>query len=567
MSRKIVVIGGVAGGASAAARVRRLDEQAEIIIFEKGPHVSFSNCALPYFLSKTIQKAENLVLLTPNDFKKQYNILAKTSHEVLAIDHEKKEVTVLDQQQQVTFTENYDELILSPGAKPIRPEAIQGSNGENVFTVRNVGDIQALDRYLFESQAKRVTVVGGGFVGLEIAENLVEAGFQITIVESQAHLLKNLDEDFAQLVHKQIVDHKISLVLDTTVTKITNETIELTNGKTFASDVVVLAVGVAPEVDLAKRAGITLGSTGAIKVNQHFQTNLDHVYAIGDAIEVTEAFTHKKIRQNLAFAAQIQARKVVDHLYGRKINTKAAIGSQVLRIFDLNVASTGLTEAYALANGIDARSVTVIPKDKVPLFANARPLHLKLVFSYPEGKILGAQALGESQVDKQINIIATAIRYGGSIEDLEDLELCYQPLFSTAKNAVNTVALVANNILNGEFQQVPVTKVRELVTSGAFILDVREENEFAEGHIVNAYNIPLTQFRERLTELPTNQPIYVHCLSSQRSYYVVRALNQLGFKAVYNIVGSFLGLSEYEYYHDSSQERRPIVTNYRFDLL
>lgn len=567
MVKKILVVGGVAGGASAAARARRLDEHAEITIFEKGPHVSFSNCALPYHLSGVVAQAEDIVLMEPAEFQQQYNITALVQHEVIAIDSSAKTVTVLDGTTNRTYTETYDELILATGAKPLLPDSIIGITQPQVFSVRNVPDIVKLGHYLKSTAAKTVTVIGGGFIGLEVAENLAQAGLKTTIVEAGSHVLQTLDDDFSQLVHKTLLDHDVRLITEDSVTEIQAGTVTLASGKTIASDVVVAALGVVPEVTLAVKSGITLGKTGAIKVDQHYQTNLPHVYAVGDVIEVTSHFTGKKIRQNLAFPAQIQARKAVDHIYGRQVRNRNAVGAQVLKLFNLAIASTGLTEAQCRENELDYRAVTIIPKDKVPLMPNARPLHFKLIFSYPDGKILGAQALGESQVDKQIDIIATAIRYDGYVEDLQDLELCYQPLFSTAKNAVNMASLVAVNILNGEYQQVPVTAVRSLVERHAFIIDAREEQEFAEGHLLNAVNIPLSQFRSRLAEIPTDQPVYVHCLSGQRSYNVVRALLQLGYTNVYNISGSFLGISEYEYYRDTITDREKILTAYRFDLL
>lgn len=318
---------------------------------------------------------------------------------------------------------------------------------------------------------------------------------------------------------------------------------------------------------MAEKIGVKLGDTGAIAVNQGYQTNLPHIYAVGDAIEVTNMITRKKQRLDLAFPAQMEARAASDHMYGRHVTQRGVIGSQVIKLFKMNAASTGLTETQCLENGIDYDIAMIIPKDKVALMPNAKPLYFKLIFGVPSGEILGAQAVGESGVDKQVDVIATMISMHGHVEDLQNLELCYQPMFSTAKNAVNMAGLVATNLLNGEFKQVRMSEVRDLVESGAMIVDAREPKEYKDGHIKDAINIPLSEFRDRLDEIPHNVPVYVHCLSSQRSYNMVRALGNLGYTNIYNIVGSFLGLSEYEYYHDTVDDREPIIDGYRFDLM
>jgi len=567
MAKKIIVVGGVAGGASVAARARRLDEKAEVVMFEKGPNVSFSNCALPYHLSGTIPDADSIVLMDPPQFKAQYNIDAVVNHEVTGIDPKKQTVTVKNVLDDTEESVAYDELVLSPGAEPIRPKSIAGVDGENVFTMRNVVDIKKIKSYLDEKKVETVSVIGGGFIGIETAENLIQGGYKVNLIEGMDHVLGTIDYDMAQIIQKTMLDHGINLLTSETVTKITPDSVKLASGKSLPSQAVVLSVGVLPDTRLATQVGAEIGKTGGIKVDQGYQTTVPHIYAVGDAVEVQNRITRKPAKLNLAFPAQIEARMAVDHMYGRPIQNRGVIGSQCIPIFEMNVASTGLTEAEAKENDIDYRAVTIIPKDKVALMPHAKPLYFKLVFAYPSGEILGAQAIGESSVDKQVDVIATEITNGGYVEDLETLELCYQPMFSTAKNAVNMAGLVASNVLNNEFKQVSVTEVRDLVEKGADIIDVREKFEYDEGHVKTAKNIPMSEFRDRLDEIPTDEPVYIHCLSGQRSYNVVRALVNLGYTNVYNIAGSYLDISEYEYYTDTVTGRDPIVTKYRFDLL
>ncbi|MHC5268310.1 FAD-dependent oxidoreductase [Enterococcus sp. LJL98] len=567
MSKKVVVIGGVAGGASAAARVRRLDEHAEIVMFERGPFVSFSNCCLPFHLSETIKHADDLVLMTPEQFKKQYNIIAKVQHEVVKINKEAKEVIVRNLATLEEYAEPYDKLVLSPGAKAIMPESIKGIERPHVFSVRNVPDIDQIKHYIDHKNVNDVTVVGCGFIGLEVAENLRMAGKNVTLVEAANQVMTPFDHDMAQILHKEIIDHQVDLILEDRLVEIQENQVILASGKMVPSQAVVMAIGVLPETDLAIAAGLKIGQTGAIKVNHHYLTSDPHIYAVGDAIEVTHLQTGKVTTLTMAGPAQRQARAAADHMYGRTYRNYGVMGSSVVRVFNMNAACTGLNEKQCQAENIDYGTAYVIPKDKVGLMPGARPIFFKLIYANPSGKILGAQCIGEGNVDKRVDIIATMIHFNGNLEDLKELELCYSPDYGTAKDAVNMAALVGLNVLNGEYKQVPVTEIRDLVESGALIIDGRETHEYEEGHIKGAVNIPMSQFRERLSEIPKNQPVYVHCLSSQRSYNMVRALGMLGYDQVYNLMGSFLGLSMYEYFTDQVEKREPIVTNYRFDLL
>lgn len=563
MGKKVLIIGGVAGGASVAARVRRLDENAEIIMFERGPHVSFSNCSLPYYLSGIVEDSQKLVLMDPNIFKSRYNIEARVNQEVVKINRDKKTITLKDLIADRTYEEHYDELVLSPGATPIRPN-LEGINNNNVFTVRNVVDIEHIDNFVKQNGAKNIAVIGGGFIGVEVAENLRLAGYHVSIVEFANQVMAPYDYDMAQILHKEMADQGIDLILDDGLAKIDDGYVETNSGKKIEAEAVVLAIGVRPETFLAEEANLEIGNTGAIKVDHNYLTNDKNIYAVGDAIEVHHRLLNKPTRLALAGPAQKQARAAADHMYGIPSRNQGVIGSSSIRLFDLNAASTGLNAQTAEQAGISYDSVYVMPGDKVGLMPNSHPMHFKLIYEYPTGRILGAQAIGKGNVDKRIDVIATMITMNGTLEDLKDLELTYSPMLGTAKDVVNHAALVALNQLEGRYQEVKVSQVRELVESNAFIIDAREKGEYETGHLKNAVNIPLSEFRDRLNEIPKDKPVYVHCRSGQRSYNMVMALNNLGYKNVYNISGSYLGINLYEYFNDLVTKRDKIVTAYNF---
>lgn len=565
MGKRILIIGGVAGGASVAARARRIDESAEIIMFERGPHVSFSNCALPFHLSGIIENSDDLVLMTPEQFKNQYAIEARVNNEVVSIKRDEKKIVVKNLNSGETYEESYDKLVLSPGANPILPRSIQGIDRPNVFVVRNVVDIRKLNQYIKEQNVQDVAVIGGGFIGVEIAENLRLAGKNVALVEALGQIMNSFDSDMVQILHKEMIDQGVELVLNDALDRVGDGSIELRSGRTLKAEAVVMAIGVCPETTLACDAGLEIGTTGGIKVDHNYVTSDPDIYAVGDAIEVFHRLTHKPTRLAMAGPAQRQARAAADHMYGIPHQNKGVIGSCVVQIFDLSAASTGLNEKTAQAEGITTDFVYIIPGDIVGLMPDSNPLHFKLVYEYPTGRILGAQAIGKGEVDKRIDIIATLITMGGTLDDLKELELCYAPLFSTAKDVVNFAALVGLNLLNGVFRQVPVTKVRELVESNATIIDVREADEYASGHLKNAVNIPLSEIRQRLDEIPKDRPVYLHCRSSQRSYNAVMMLQNSGYKNVINISGSYLGICCYEYFNDQVTGRDKIVTAYNFN--
>lgn len=565
MSKKIVIVGGVAGGMSVAARCRRLDEDAEIVVFDRGAHVSFSNCALPFHLSGMIPDAQTLVLMTPQVFDKQYNIDARVRHEVLDINRAGRTVTVKNLDSGEVFEEEYDVLVLSPGANPILPE-IPGAHAEHVFTVRDVVDIDRIKRYVDQPHVTDVVVVGGGYIGLEVAENLVHAGKKVTMVEMRDQVLTRLDSDIVQLLHRELHRNGVNLVLGDALTKIGTDTVTVASGTTVPAQAVIMAIGVKPETTLAVKAGLKIGSTGGIWVDGHYRTSDSAIYAVGDAIEVFNQLTHKPSRLAMAGPAQRQARAAADHIYGVSQRQTGVIGSSVVRAFDLTCASTGLNEEECVREHMMYDKVYVIGSDMVGIMPGAKPMHLKLLFEVPTGRVLGAQAVGPGNVEKRIDVIATLIMMGGTLEDMRDLELCYSPLYSTAKDVVNNAALVALNVLHSIINQITVGELRKrIVEEDAFIIDVREPAEYQRGHIKGAVNIPMSQFRGRLDEIPKDRPVYCHCRIGQRSYNVVRALNQLGFDNAVNIGGSFLGFSNHEYFHDMNDERESLITEYNFN--
>lgn len=564
MSRKIVVIGGVAGGASAAARLRRLGEGDQIVMFERGPDVSFSNCSLPYHLSGVVADAGRLIMMTPAKFKAQYNIDARTQSEVIAINRGAKTVTVRNLADGSSYEESYDQLILAPGAVPLQPP-IPGRELLPIHTVHKVQDTVALKQALVPG--KRVVVIGGGFIGVETAENLADAGCQVALVEALPQILRIFDEDMVQILHKEMVDHGVQLIVNDKVEAFTATEVVLASGQRLAADLVVMAIGVRPETALAKDAGLALGHSGAISVDELCRTTDPDIYAVGDAIEVHSKLFAEPYRLSLAWPAQVQARGVAGHIHGQDFQAPRFIGSSCIKVFDYNAASTGLTEAQLLASSapVAYEVAHVAPFDRVSLMPDARVCFLKLIFAKADGRILGAQAIGKGEVAKRIDVIATAMHFNATVQDLPQLELCYAPPFSTAKDVVNMAGYVACNLQDGAYRQVRAKDVRALVASNAYILDVREKGELASGVIHGSHNIPMSELRGRVGEIPTDRPLYVHCRTGQRSYNVVLTLQQLGFNQVYNIAGGFLALSFYEYFRDQSEQRPPIVSGYNFN--
>ena len=563
MANKYLVVGGVAGGASTAARLRRLSEEDEIIMFEKGPHVSFSNCSLPYYLSGIVPTVDDLLLMTPELFRGQYNIDARVLQEVVSIDRENKQVEVRNLETGERYRESYDKLVLSPGAHPVVPP-IPGIEKANVFTVRNVVDIEKLKESIDRIKPTRVTIVGGGFIGLEVAENLVEAGQNVSLVQSRPQILSQFDDEMVQILHKELIDQGIDLIVGDRLASLDADTVTLSSGRKIHSEVVVLSIGVRAESKLAGEAGLELSEKGQIKVDHNYRTNDPDIYAVGDAIEVYFPLSGTYGSLALAGPAQRQARAVADHIHGIPVHYGGYIGSSILKVFGYNAASTGLNERQLREMGASFEHVMIVPKDKVGQMPDAEELHFKILFETPTGRILGAQAIGRGNVDKRVDVVATAISAKATVDQLKNVELCYAPPFGTAKDVVNMAGYVASNILHGTFRQVQVKDIRELHEAGAFILDVREDDEWELGHLKGALHIPLSELRQRLEEIPTDVPVYLHCRSGQRSYSAICALQHLGYKEVYNVSGGFLGICFYEYFRDKTLGREPIVSAYDF---
>lgn len=565
---KIVVVGGVAGGASAAARIRRIDGDAEIVMLERGANVSFSNCCLPYHLNGLVPEIENLLLFSPERFHNQYRIDARVFSEVIAINRKDKTVTVKNHQSGKSYEESYDKLILSPGADAILPDSIKGIDGPNVFPLKNVTHLRNLvdflDKQKREEEDFSVCVCGGGFIGLESAEVLKEAGYDVHLVEAKSQVMSSLDKELAALLHKELYDNDVHLHLEKEVKEIQEDKVLLADGTVLPCRAVIMAVGVRPAVDFAAKSGIEIGETGGIRVSQNYMTNDPDIYAVGDAIEVYNALTMKPTLLSMAGPAQRQARAAADDIYGKSHQNKGVIGSSSLHLFDLNIASTGLSARDCKEARIPYDYAYTIPFDSVSLMPESKPLYFKLIFERPTGRILGAQAVGEGDATKRIDVIAALIGQHADLEDLKELELCYSPHYGTPKDVINHTALVALNILHGVYRQVHVEKVRELVESGATILDVRSQEQWDAGHLKGAIHIPLAQVHDRMDELPKDLPIYVQCRSGQYSYFALQSLKQAGFKDLYNVSGAFLGICANEYYDDKTTNRDPIVTNYNF---
>ena len=538
---KIVIVGGVAGGATAAARIRRLNEHAEIIIFERSGFISYANCGLPYYIGGVIEDKEDLTLQTPESFFRRFRIASKVNHEATDIDVQHKTVHVTNLKTGTSFTETYDKLILSPGAKPLLPDFYTES--ERTFTLRTVEDTLKIRGFIEQKQPKTAVVIGGGFIGLEMAENLAELGIRTTIVQRSNHLLPTVDCDMASFIHVNFRHHGVQLLLNTNTNKmsITGEqvSLELADGSNISADMVVLAVGVTPENTLAKKIGLELGVKGAIKVNAKMETSIPDIYAVGDAVEVKHFVTDKDSVISLAGPANMQGRIVADNICGINSEYKGSQGSSVIKLFDMTVATTGINEQQAKANGIEYEKVILTQNSHAGYYPGSTAMTIKLIFEKATYKILGAQIVGYDGVDKRIDVIATAIKAGMKADELKDLDLAYAPPYSSAKDPVNMAGFVAENIKNGivkQFYYEDIPSLRE--RDDVILLDTRTPFEYMRGHAEDFINIPLDDLRERLGELDKTKQIYVMCQSGLRSYLATRILMQNGFDA-YNFAGGF----------------------------
>lgn len=547
MSKKVLIVGGVAGGASAAARLRRLDETAEIIMFERDEYISFANCGLPYYIGETIKDREKLLVQTPEAMKARFNIDVRINSEVAEIDAENKKV-IVKSKERGEYEESYDYLILSPGAKAIRPN-IEGIDSNKIFTLRNIPDTDKIKAYVDRNETKSAVVIGGGYVGVEMAENLKERGLEVTLVEAAPHILAPFDTDMVVIAEKELSDHGVELILGDGVKgfKDSEKEIEVTlnSGKKVSADMVILAIGVTPDTTLTKGTGIEVGSRGHIIVNEKMQTSVENIYAVGDAIEVVDFITKQKTAIPLAGPANKQGRIAADNIAGISSAYKGTQGTAVLKVFDLTAASTGNNERNLKRLNIPYKVIYVHPNSHAAYYPGATQMSIKLIFN-EEGKILGAQALGYDGVEKRIDVIATVIRLGGTVSDLTELELCYAPPFSSAKDPVNMAGFVAENVLAGRMHPMTFGELEDYNMDNSVLVDVRTEMEFNNGHIEGAVNIPVDDLRNRLNELDKNKEIVEYCQVGLRGYIADRILAQAGFK-VKNLTGGYKSYSTMNY--------------------
>lgn len=535
---KIIIVGGVAGGMSAATRLRRLKEDAEIIIFEKGPFVSFANCGLPYYVSGEIANREDLLVQTPESLKARFHLDVRPFHEVTAISPDQHTVTVRHDGKE--FTESYDRLILSPGAKPFVPPIDGLETAENTYTLRNVPDLDEIMLAL-EKEPKEAVVIGAGFIGLEMAENLRKRGLNVTIVEKAPHVLPPLDEEMAAFVQAELLKNGIQVVTSQSAMRFEDKgkVIVLENGQKIVSDVTILSVGVQPENALAQVAGIELGLRGGILVNERYETSQPDIYAVGDAIVVKQEVTGEDALISLASPANRQGRQVADVIAGVARKNKGSIGTAIVRAFDMTAASTGLSERILRMNGLPYQVIHVSGKDHAGYYPSATDVTLKLLFEPTSGKIYGAQGVGKKGVDKRIDILATAIKGNLTIFDLPELEFTYAPPFGSAKDPVNMLGYAALNLVEGLSDNIQWYELEDELATGKKFLDVRTTSEFQQGHLkVDTVHIPLNELRERLGELDKSQDYIVSCHSGLRSYIAERILEQAGF-SVKNLDGAF----------------------------
>lgn len=535
---KVIIVGGVAGGMSAATRLRRLMEDAEIIVFEKGPFVSFANCGLPYHISGEIAEHDSLLLQTPESLRNRFNLDVRPYHEVVNINPDLQTVTV--QTPNGEIMESYDKLILSPGAKPVIPPLKGIAEAENLFTLRNVPDLDKIMAKLEQINSGKAVVIGAGFIGLEMAENLALKGLTVTLVEQAPHVLPTFDLEMARYIETELSEKGVHVITGQSVTAFHDkgQILELSNGQTLASDITILSVGVAPDSELARQAGIELGLRGGILVDQNYQTSQKHIYAVGDAIIVKQEITGQDALISLASPANRQGRQVADVITGLPRKNRGSIGTAIVKVFDLAAASTGLSERAVQALGYKHAVVHTTGKDHASYYPGATEIVLKLIFSPTDGKIFGAQAVGKKGIDKRIDVLATAIKAGLTIFDLPELELTYAPPFGSAKDPVNMIGYAAMNIAEGISQNIQWHQLEEELAAGKILLDVRNPAELPSGQFMDFLHIPLDQLRDRIDELDPAKEYIVSCHSGLRSYIAERLLKEMGF-TVKNLDGAY----------------------------
>ena len=547
--KKLLIIGGVAGGASCAARARRLDENAEIIVFERGPFISFANCGLPYHIGKVIPRERSLIVASPEMFKRQLNIEVRTYNNVKYIDRKNKEIEVENLETGEVYKENYDTLVLSPGAAPLKP-GIEGIDLPGIFPLRTIPDMRKIIDWIETRKVKKAAVVGGGFIGLEMTENLKILGIDVSIIEMLPQVMPFLDPEITALIHDHLKAEGISLLLGSPVIGFKQDdsgmiTVILKSDRTVSADLIILAIGVRPETELAKTAGLTLGKLGGILVDDQMRTSDEHIYAVGDAVEIKNFVTDAQSLIPLAGPANRQGRIAADVIMGNNTFKPSRFrGSQatmVCGVLGLTIAASGISEKTLSKLEKDGNcppyeKIYLTPSHYAGYYPGAKPITMKLIFSTENGRILGIQAVGKEGVEKRIDVIATAIQHNGTVFDLEEAELCYAPQYGSAKDPVNIAGMIASNLLRGHTS---VVHWEDLSESDAYLLDVRDPFEFRKGHVEDAVHIPLAALRSRIQDLPKDREIWIYCFEGKRSYFALRILKQYGFEAR-NVSGGYL---------------------------
>lgn len=555
---KIIIVGGVAGGATAAARLRRLREEDEIIIFERDEYISFANCGLPYYIGGVITEREQLLVQTVEGMSRRYRLDIRNFSEVVSIQRDGKTVTVYDKKKGTTYEESYDKLILATGSNPLKPRFEEGEEPENFFTLRNIPDTDAIKNYIIEKNPRKAVVIGGGFIGLELAENLVHKGIQVTLVEMGSQVMRQLDFEMAQIAHEEMNRNGIHILLNDSISHFENEgrTAVLRSGESLETDMAVAGIGVVPENALRVSGGLAVGDRGHFLTNPSLQAldgktgeAIPDIYIIGDAIEVTDRVSGAPVSVPLAWPANRQGRLVADHINGRDVAYAGTLGSSVLKLFDLTLAATGNTSASLEARGIPFKSICAHRANHASYYPGSSMITMKILYSPGDGKILGAQAVGREGTEKRIDVIATAMSLGAKVTDLASLELCYAPPYSSAKDPVNVLGYIAENLEAGFYDMVQVWEIDEKIAAGGFLLDVRTPVEFSAGRIQGAVNIPVDDLRERLGEITAGKddPIYVTCQVGLRAHVAIMILKGEGYTNLYNLNGGHLNYRHYTY--------------------
>jgi CoA-disulfide reductase len=540
MTKKIIIVGGVAGGATAAARLRRISEDVEIILVERGEHISFANCGLPYYIGETIKDRSKLLVQTVKGMSDRFNLDIRNLSEVLSIDPENKNVTIKNLQNGEVYEESYDKLLLSPGARPIIPPIPGLAENKQLFTLRNIPDTDKIKNHVDHNHPKKAVIVGGGFIGIEMAENLADRGMEVTLIEMANQIMAPIDYEMATILHTHLKEKGVQLVLENGVQAFADQgnKVILSDGTEIQTDMTILSIGVRPENELAKTAGLELGERGGIVVNEFLQTSNEDIYAVGDAVEVVDYISGTKAMIPLAGPANRQGRISANNMMGKKEKYQGTLGTSIAKVFDLTVAATGNNEKTLKRLGVSYEVVHIHPSSHAGYYPGAAPISLKLIFNKETGKIFGAQAVGSDGVDKRMDVIATAIKGGLTVEDLTNLELSYAPPFSSAKDPVNMAGYVAMNIMDGELEHIQWHEVDQIVSEGGLLIDVREPVEREFGFIEGSINISLNDLRNKLTEIPKDKTVYVSCQVGLRGYLASRILKNNGYH-VKNVDGGW----------------------------